>query len=164
MKQLTRFAILFLCLLFTSCSVVEKQTTQEYKESSISAYAYIATDSNESKATSNTVLSIYFDTTTGKITIPPYFIENIFSVQNDTATAKEIILEGVTNIEVTHNNVAEAKEFNQIASYSKNDTLSTEKITTNESGVKNTVNYRLIIYVIIIIFVFVLYIACKKQK
>lgn len=158
MKQLTRFAILFLCLLFTSCSVVEKQTTQEYKESSISAY--IATDSNESKATSNTVLSIYFDTTTGKITIPPYFIENI-----DTATAKEIILEGVTNIEVTHNNVSEAKEFNQIASYSKNDTLSTEKITTNESGVKNTVNYRLIIYVIVIIFVFVLYIiACKKQK
>lgn len=163
MKQLTRFAILFLCLLFTSCSVFRQQITQEYKESSISAY--IATDSNESKATSNTVLSIYFDTTAGKITIPPYFIENIFSVKNDTATAKEIILEGVTNIEVTHNNVSEAKEFNQIASYSKNDTLSTEKITTNESGVKNTVNYRLIIYVIVIIFVFVLYIiACKKQK
>lgn len=162
MKQPTRFAILFLCLLFTSCSVVEKQTTQEYKESSISAY--IATDSNESKATSNTVLSIYFDTTTGKITIPPYFIENIFSVQNDTATAKEIILEGVTNIEITQNNISEVKKFAQVASYSKSDTLSTEKITTNESVVKKTVNYGLIIYVIIIIFVCVLYIACKKQK
>lgn len=161
--KLIHFAILFLCLFFSACSAFRQQNTQEYKESSISAY--IATDSNERKATSTTVLSIYFDTnTTGKITIPPYFIENIFSVQNDTTTAKEIILEGVTNIEVTHNNVSEAKEFNQIASYSKNDTLSTEKITTNESGVKNTVNYRLIIYVIVIIFVFVLYIACKKQK
>lgn len=160
--KLIHFAILFLCLFFSACSVFRQQNTQEYKESSISAY--IATDSNERKATSTTVLSICFDTnTTGKITIPPYF----FTMPNDTTTdiAKEIILEGVTNIEITHNNISEAKEFNHVASYSKSDTLSTEKITTtNESVVKKTVNYGLIIYVIIIIFVFVLYIACKKQK